>query len=66
MWSAWPWVIRMWVGSTSSAVTGEIGLLGFRNGSTSDAGVPLGELEARVAKESDVHQVQSSSFDWSV
>ena len=34
MWSAWPWLIAMWVGSTSSAVATAAGLLGFRNGST--------------------------------
>ena len=34
MWSTWPWVIAMWVGSTSSAVATAAGLLGFRNGST--------------------------------
>ena len=33
MWSAWPWLIAMWVGSTSSAVCTATGLLGFRNGS---------------------------------
>ena len=34
MWSAWPWLIAMWVGSTSSAVATAAGLLGLRNGST--------------------------------
>src|SRR3954447_16376773 len=35
MWSAWPWVIAMWVGSTSSPEWTAAGLFGFRNGSTS-------------------------------
>src|SRR3954470_21531936 len=34
MWSAWPWVMAMWVGSTSSPVWTAAGLFGFRNGST--------------------------------
>src|SRR5690348_2498590 len=35
MWSAWPWVIAMWVGSTSSPVWTAAGLFGLRKGSTS-------------------------------
>src|SRR3954447_5996316 len=35
MWSAWPWVMAMWVGSTSSPVCTAAGLFGLRNGSTS-------------------------------
>src|SRR6185312_8678793 len=33
MWSAWPWLIAITLGSTSSAVATAIGLFGFRNGS---------------------------------
>ena len=34
MWSACPWEIATWVGSTSSALATAAGLLGLRNGST--------------------------------
>src|SRR3954452_15178305 len=34
MWSAWPGVMEMWVGSTSSPLWTATGLFGFRNGST--------------------------------
>ena len=34
VWSTWPWLTAMWVGSTSSAVATAAGLLGLRNGST--------------------------------
>src|ERR1041384_8286627 len=40
MWSAWPWLIAMWVGSTSSAVRTAAGLLGLRKGSTSTVASP--------------------------
>ena len=40
MWSTWPCVSRMWVGSTSSAVTVAFGLFGARNGSTGRARRP--------------------------
>ena len=55
MWSAWPWVIAMWVGSTSSAVATATGLFGFRNGSTSSGRLAVAQLEAGMAVELDLH-----------
>jgi hypothetical protein len=40
MWSAWAWLIAMWVGSTSSALATATGLLGLRNGSVSSVASP--------------------------
>ena len=45
----------MWVGSTSSALTGALGLFGARNGSTSTRALAVGELEGGVAEIADVH-----------
>ena len=47
VWSEWPWVIRTWVGSTSSALTPAAGLLGARNGSMSTFASP--SVSSKVA-----------------
>ena len=61
MWSTWPWLIAMWVGSTSSAVATAAGLLGLRNGSTRTRRLALAQLEARLAVELDLHLQSSPS-----
>src|SRR5664279_5339854 len=40
MWSACPWVIAIWVGSTSSTLNSALGLLGLRNGSVTSVTSP--------------------------
>ena len=55
MWSTCPWVIAMWVGSTSSALATAAGLLGFEERVDEDRGLALAQLEARMAVELDLH-----------
>ena len=56
MWSAWPWLIAMWVGSTSSAVATADRVVGLEEGIDQDGGLPLAQLEARLAVELDLHR----------
>ena len=60
MWSAWPWVSRIVVAATSSALIVAFGLP-VRNGSIRRVVSPSESVEARVAEKANVHFVQSSS-----
>ena len=61
MWSAWPWVIAMWVGSTSSRGRDRGRVVGLQERVDQDGRLALAQLEAGMAVELDLHPQLSPS-----